>query len=425
MELKKLELIGFRGFKNKQVINFPKDRQPVIFVGINGAGKTSLLDAIRIAITPFYDRLMQVSLIHNDLKDSDINYEKDSAEVLLNWIYPIESIETGYQSGAKIGKVIGSYFGIGKESEFETLALDIRNKISLYKNEQSLAIVVHYPSQRLALELNVNDGTGGTFNHYSALRNALASAIDFKTFFRWFRLTEDIENEQRLTQDPTYTEPGLKAVRNAILAFLDNFTELRIQRSPVTDMVIKKEGKKLSVQQLSSGEKSLLTLVGDLARRLAIANPGLKNPLEGRGVVLIDEVDLHLHPTWQTKIVARLQKTFPNIQFILTTHSPLIINHLKPESVFFLKDNECYPAQQEDLITYGASIPSILAWQGVENSGIPMEIVDKINQIAQFTKDNKLDAAKEALATLKRLTNPIESEILNLETDIELKELDA
>jgi predicted ATP-binding protein involved in virulence len=95
-------------------------------------------------------------------------------------------------------------------------------------------------------------------------------------------------------------------------------------------MTVNKQGEELIVNQLSDGEKCLLALAGDLARRLAIANPNPdRNPLQGSGVVLIDEIELHLHPKWQRAIIPNLKKTFPNCQFIITTHSPQVISDLQ------------------------------------------------------------------------------------------------
>ena len=105
-------------------------------------------------------------------------------------------------------------------------------------------------------------------------------------------------------------------------------------------MVVNKNGKKLDVGQLSQGEKSLMSLVGDIARRLAMMNPALENPLEGEGIVLIDEIDMHLHPTWQRSVIGNLNKTFPNCQFILTTHSPIVISETPNLLVYALDDGE-------------------------------------------------------------------------------------
>ena len=93
-------------------------------------------------------------------------------------------------------------------------------------------------------------------------------------------------------------------------------------------MEVVKDGEVFNIEQLSDGEKSLIAMIGDLARRLSIANPGVREPLHGRGIVLIDEVELHLHPAWQRDILPRLMNTFPNVQFMVTTHSPLVLAQL-------------------------------------------------------------------------------------------------
>ena len=96
----------------------------------------------------------------------------------------------------------------------------------------------------------------------------------------------------------------------------------------------------LDVLQLSDGEKCTLALFGDIARRLAIANPSLDDPLQGDGVVLIDELELHMHTSWQRKVISMLKKTFPNIQFIITTHSPQILGEVDHDfNVYALSRN--------------------------------------------------------------------------------------
>jgi predicted ATP-binding protein involved in virulence len=423
MELVTLEIKGFRGFKNKQIINFPKDRQPVVFVGVNGAGKTSILDAIRLGLRPFYNSLLN-SGIKTGSGTYNINIDKENMAISLDWKYPNESRSQIFQTELKVNRLATPISSASKQPEVVHLISDIKSKVSSFKNQYSLGIMVYYPSDRLVAAPEIDDQPNNqSLDQFSALINAAASSINFKTFFHWFRLTEDIENEKRLTEDPQYTEPKLRAVKKAIFAFLDDFSDLRIQRSPVADMVIKKKGQKLSVNQLSSGEKSLLTMVGDLARRLAIANPGLPNPLNGRAVVLIDEVDLHLHPKWQKGIVARLQDTFPNVQFILSTHSTLVINHLKTESIFLLDNFECYPAKQTKFVTYGADLAKLLAWQGLEGGSIPKKIAAEINTISKLIIENELEKAKKLLTELKQSIDPHHSEIKNIETQLELKEL--
>ncbi len=131
----------------------------------------------------------------------------------------------------------------------------------------------------------------------------------------------------------------LLATKEAIEDFT-NFQNLRIRRQGTPTMIVEKDGEELDVNQLSQGEKSLLALVGDIARRLALLNPSLENPLEGEGVVMIDEVDLHLHPKWQHDLIDKLVATFPNVQFILTTHSPHVISDRNDILLYSLDDGE-------------------------------------------------------------------------------------
>ena len=100
---------------------------------------------------------------------------------------------------------------------------------------------------------------------------------------------------------------------------------------PKPQLLIEKQGAVIPVAKLSDGERGMLALVFDLTRRLAQANPNLDDPAaEGVGVVLIDEIDLHLHPEWQRTIVTNLPETFPRLQFIATTHSPQVIGEVLP-----------------------------------------------------------------------------------------------
>jgi predicted ATP-binding protein involved in virulence len=85
---------------------------------------------------------------------------------------------------------------------------------------------------------------------------------------------------------------------------------------------------------LSDGEKCLLAMVGDLARRLAIANPDYPDALQGEAIVLIDEIELHLHPSWQRNIIPALKRTFPKCQFIITTHSPQVLSYIQPKNIY-------------------------------------------------------------------------------------------
>src|SRR5690606_25799131 len=130
--------------------------------------------------------------------------------------------------------------------------------------------------------------------------------------------------------------PELQTIRSAIQNFLGSeFSNPRIA-SPAGIMVDWKqngETKQLRIEQLSDGYRTTLAMIMDIAARIAEANPEMSDPLKTEGIVLIDEVDLHLHPGWQQHILPDLMRVFPDIQFIVSTHSAPVVTSVKPESL--------------------------------------------------------------------------------------------
>lgn len=425
MRLKHLEIEGFRGFSSKQIIRFPEGKEPVVFVGVNGAGKTSILDVIINCLRYVQGQLSSEAFSTSNYSRYDVNVNEDSSKNYLTWEWSEQYEEL--VSGFEIESFDDTKKFIGRK-EIADLANSIKKDAQFYK-KTSLPIIVAYPSNRSFskpnVSLNKKSKIVSRINQYDALKQAFQPALDFDDFFEWFRITEDIENEKRLTENNTFTEPSLEAVRSAIMSFLDGFSNLRIQRSPMPDMVIHKKGIKLFVSQLSHGEKMVLGTVGDLARRLAIANPGLKNPLIGQGVVLIDEVDLHLHPDWQRTIIKKLRTTFPNIQFILTTHSTLILNHLQKENIFLLENNECLPlsVKYPNFNPYGADVEDILIEIQKVTEILPHDIKELFQQYFSLIQNGKINEAKTLQKKLKTITDPEHPEILKGEAEIQFKEL--
>ncbi len=132
-----------------------------------------------------------------------------------------------------------------------------------------------------------------------------------------------------------------------------------------------------------------MALVGDIARRLSIMNPALENPLHGNGVVLIDEVDLHLHPKWQRSLIQQLTATFPNCQFILTTHSPLVISDTKDVLCYVLDDGEL----EERNGLYGLDANQVLL-SVMDTDARNSEVQDRLDRLLDLLQDKNLKEAK-------------------------------
>ena len=156
-------------------------------------------------------------------------------------------------------------------------------------------------------------------------------------FANWVRVQE------ALAKEDSGAERHLQVLRSAVDRFLPAYKNLRPADEKSSRLLIDQGGIALDVGQLSDGERGVLALVLDLARRLSQANPSLDDPLsEGHAVVLIDEIDLHLHPKWQRQIVRNLTATFPRCQFIATTHSPQVIGEVEHDRIQIIEDGEVY-----------------------------------------------------------------------------------
>ncbi len=227
------------------------------------------------------------------------------------------------------------------KKSLEKIADIFHEKYISDEEQRDIPVFVNYGTNRLVLDIPLRIRTHHTFDIYSAFEKSIENKIDFRTFFEWYRNQEDYENEMKiLTGNLAYKDNALQAVRKAILAMLDECSNLHVVRKPRLEMKIDKGNISLNVSQMSDGEKCTLALFGDLARRLTLANPDKEDPLSGEGIVLIDEIELHMHPSWQRKVLSVLRNTFPNIQFIITTHSPIVLSEADENYNLFFVDNK-------------------------------------------------------------------------------------
>lgn len=333
MVLKELRLENFRRFPDVH-IGFAKRLN--VIVGINGAGKSSILSSIATLLSWYVRRLVSP----NGLGSGSTIAERDILTTAVSSSIGL-SIEAGGNEVAwTLTKSAKGAPIFDTKSDLKELGEHIKN---LRENKlESVPVIAAYTVNRSVVDIPLRIRKHHEFSVLSAYDDAFGRAADFRRFFEWFREYEDIENQHiaeslRGGGQPDPSKSQLTAVRLALGQFLPEFTDWKIQRTPLR-MEVKKDGVQLSIEQLSDGEKCMIALVGDLARRLAIANPGKEDPLQGEGVVLIDEIELHLHPEWQKRVLPQLLKAFPKIQFVVTTHSPIVLAQLN--ALLYRKSDE-------------------------------------------------------------------------------------
>ncbi len=310
-------------------------------VGVNGSGKSTLLNALALMLSR-YSSLLRTGRVNGTVFDRDLIKRGASFAKAVVTVADRNRERDGIEWSmgvARPGRI--ELTKLTNSSSLIAYATELSRDLSDEPFTTNVPLVVYYPVNRAVLDIPLRVRGTVPFEQLGALEGSLAqSGRSFREFFSWFRQREDLENEKRAEGD-TVRDPELTAVRRAIAGMLPGFENLRVKRSPLR-MVITKNGGELQVDRLSDGEKSILALAGDLARRLATANPGLDNSLEGRGVVLIDELELHLHPGWQRRTVKQLRQTFPACQFVVSTHSPQILSEVPPEGIFLLKGGKVF-----------------------------------------------------------------------------------
>ncbi|UOO97883.1 AAA family ATPase [Snodgrassella alvi] len=187
--------------------------------------------------------------------------------------------------------------------------------------------------------------------------------------------------------------------------------------------------KKININQLSDGQRTFLGIVADLTYRLLVLNPNLENPLNGQGIVLIDEIELHLHPKWQQQILINLTKIFPNIQFIVTTHSPQVLSTVYKRQIRQLIElaNDDYDVQQPELQTRGVMSSDILE-RIMGTYSIPdVKESNDLNKLQQYIQEDKYNTPEAELLydSLKKHFGDKHPEMLNCDRLIQFRKLIA
>ncbi|SER37771.1 AAA family ATPase [Giesbergeria anulus] len=390
MKVTRLELWNFRGIKHLTV-DFTQ--RTTVFVGVNGVGKSTVLDALAIALSQLTCRLHERSQAPRMIDLDDIRLGAESAQIAITVAINSESVRWVVARSIKDPKEQP-----GSQRDLTQLEAFCAPLLAAYEDEKldGLPLAVYYDVHRAVLDVPLRVREKLEHSASEVYQDALDhGGADFKRFFIWFRDFEDIENELRL-DEPDFRYQGLEATRQAVQTFA-GFENLRIRRKPTMRMTVTKAEKELNVLQLSDGERNMLALVGDIARRLSVLNFYSLNKLnEGAGVVLIDEIDLHLHPRWQREVVAKLEATFPHCQFIVSTHSPQVVGELRPESVMILRDGVLTQAPR----SLGLSSSEVLEelMEGTSRNHIFQK---KIREVERALEDEQYAQAREMLETLR------------------------
>lgn len=439
IRLDKLVLRNYKGFytgDDEKGIEITFDENLTVFIGDNGSGKSAVLDAVALFLAKLREEITSVGEtssiypfppISKEKKNRNVNNEMEEAELDAFFkLFPTvldEDIERNPRVGFSIGMLkakspneiqTSKWFDHSKLGEEEldtstndkkTLEYFLRDNIydpflggEFQDKDRSIPILIYYGANTINIgvyhELEEVEST--IFDTY---RDALdANKFSFKQFFVWFDAEKRKLVQRAIEGNAAITDSPNKYIEMAIEKMLSDtdiqYSNLDMDWSDSqADMTVMKLNKRLSINQLSSGERTLIALVADLTRRLCLANPNSENPLEGNGIVLIDEIDVHLHPKWQQKVVTKLREVFPNVQFVVTTHSPLVLNNIYSKHIRSIENGKIYGVSD----TFGHDDADDM----LRIMGVTSKTREDIKKIHRLLRENKIEEAKAIRESIK------------------------
>lgn len=415
MRIEKLIVSGFRCFENAPFRFLPGFN---LIVGDNGAGKTSLLDALAVAAGSWLLGIRGFDQRHLWAEDvrvrpqganGDFRFEEvEQTEIWADGVIDGESLRWGRALRGRKGRTTTrEASGIRDMAEARAQAVRSGDERTV------LPLISYYGTGRLwqiprdmKKELKNKRSDLSRFQGYKNSVDPRCSPVDF---MKWLKRHEWIAFQEG-------AEPPISAaVKQAVLNCLEGGK--RVWFSAKQERVlVDVEGQGIhAFENLSDGQRNMVAMVGDIAIKAAQLNPqfGADAMQNTPGIVLIDELDLHLHPRWQRRVVRDLQRTFPMIQFFCTTHSPQIIGEVPRESVMLLTAD----GAQTPVVAYGADSNWILehVMDALQRSEASTKL---ILQVEDALEEGDLDAASRELQKLRNKVGSEEGEVARLEGSI-------
>ncbi len=411
MEINSIRLVNFKGIEDREL--FFNDKVTVL-IGDNGTGKSSFLDAISICLGTILSKTgsqfgingrKSRPLLKNEIRKVMISPDNiEYTDVLLEGSIILNGHTIDWKREQKKTSKSLNYINA---KGLSNIGKDIVNNLD---KEVNLPVIVYHSTARLSYELygkkNPYEKIGSRLDGYYA---CLDPRIIKQKFISWFKTFED--SALKFNKDKTL----YFAFTDAITSMVPEYKDIKFHWG-LDDLVGQNEdGSWLPLSNLSDGYRSIVRLTADIAYRAIKLNPHLGSDVlkETEGIVLIDEIDMHLHPKWQRGIVDNLKATFPKIQFIATTHSPFIVQSLKADEVLNLDGN------QIDEHPHSMSLEKNALFMGVES--VESKDFDKKERLAsEYLKEISSDETDEGkIEDLKQLIENTDDPVFKARLELE------
>ena len=412
MKVKHLKLENIRGFEFAK-FDFQPDFNLVI--GENGVGKSSVLDALRLSLSSIVSRVGKVR------SPATIDFSNESGTAP-------QEIECQVQHGAvdylfsyskcPERKAVRTFKPqTGETQHFDrqlkpTDASDVHER-GIPSQADYSPLAIHFSTEGASPYRNGNGRTVSNGGVSAAFSRALSErGVNLGELEQW--LQAKAESDSMTIQSQAISE----MIENTLARFLPNYKNLGVGGENQNELFIQNGRCTIPIRKLPAEERRVFSIVFDIARRLSLANPGLANPVvEAGAIVLIDEIELHLHPKYQRKIVHDLMEAFPKCQFIATTYSPQVIGEIKPENIHVVEGNEVY----RPLHSYGIDSNRVLE-EIMDAPSRTEKVSNLLDQISEELNDSKFDRVSESLHALIEILGEDDPEVTRIQVYLDLVE---
>lgn len=434
MKIEQLSLINYRGFEH---LDIDLETDITVIAGVNGVGKSSVLNALAVLLSRTLVEFTPTQARPSNFAEDDIQHDHSTLGASLRLLVDAQTFNAGIlraresesdrfvflrQELIPVGVELQSF-----AEQWSRLILTGDAIEGMQETRTALREMKQYPQPPIAVYFSPRRQLPGRpralpvpkpFDPSDAYRGALIGEdVDLREFMHWFHTQDTLDTEEGAPR-----EAVLNSLRTVVNELVPEFTNLRIEQEPRLGLVVDKEGKPLYLHQLSDGERGLLAVVFDLTRRLAIANPESENPIrDGVALVLLDEVELHLHPKWQRDVLRKLKLIFAACQFVVTTHSPLVLGEVEARCIRFLKWDRGKVAVTVPQEALGLDANRILL-ELMEASARNEAIEEELEELFVWIDDEQFDKAREAMKRLREKLGERDPELTRANTLLEFLE---
>lgn len=429
-----LQRLALKNFKCFDEFNIEFHRNLTVIAGVNGSGKTSVLEGIALALSAMFTSMEGTKSRGIDKKHVRLKAYSFGTVSDVQAQYPVVLSASAEIDGNHIdwGRSLNTPKGLTTTGDAKPIiSLGERFQERLRDGDATLIlpIIAYYGTGRLwDYHREKQNDIFASSTRTNGYINSVDGVASVKLMMNWFEKMTILNYQNKESgQGRVLVLDAVLSAMNECYRMITGLDDVKIQYNMGTRELdasfTDEDGNRMRIpiNQLSDGYKSTISLVADIAYRMAVLNPQLMGDVckLTDGIVLIDEVDLHLHPSWQQRILEDLTTLFPKVQFIVTTHAPAVLNTIRSENLVLLEECKAfYPAGE----VYGRDVNTILRGTMQVNER-PEVIVSMFAQFHDALSRLEFDKAEKILDDIAKEINEDDADLSACRLKLKLRKL--